>query len=147
RAHRRAPNHLLSFGRQAAYPLNWSHTQALSPRFVSCHVEALTQCTWNGARRSCSEIAGHGPTRHERCKARNGPLEDPVSSLFRHASATDARTPCVRGRLHAGGAMKAGLFGLALTILLISCCHAGAQQITLRATIQVALTERLWGVA
>jgi C4-dicarboxylate-binding protein DctP len=43
--------------------------------------------------------------------------------------------------------MKAGLFGLALTFLLIPCFKADAQQITLRATIQVALTERLWGVA
>src|SRR5215472_14928932 len=43
--------------------------------------------------------------------------------------------------------MKTGLFRLTLTFLLISCFQADAQEVKLRATIQVPLSERLWGVA
>src|SRR5438552_18722706 len=46
-----------------------------------------------------------------------------------------------------GGRVKTGLFCLSLAVLVVSCCEAEAQQVKLRATIQVALTERLWGVA
>jgi C4-dicarboxylate-binding protein DctP len=46
-----------------------------------------------------------------------------------------------------GGSMKTRLLCLSLALLLVSHCDAGAQQVKLRATIQVALTERLWGVA
>jgi C4-dicarboxylate-binding protein DctP len=46
-----------------------------------------------------------------------------------------------------GRSVKTGLFCLALTVLLVSCFAADAQQAKLRATIQVSLTERLWGVA
>jgi C4-dicarboxylate-binding protein DctP len=43
--------------------------------------------------------------------------------------------------------VKIGLFCLTLTFLLISRFQADAQQTKLRATIQVPLSERLWGVA
>jgi C4-dicarboxylate-binding protein DctP len=43
--------------------------------------------------------------------------------------------------------VKARLFCLAFTFLLLLPLGAEAQQTKLRATIQVALTERLWGVA
>jgi hypothetical protein len=62
RAQRRAPNHLVSFGRQAAYAhLNWSHTQHCHQG--SSRVEALREYTWDGARRSCSEIAVHSASK------------------------------------------------------------------------------------
>jgi C4-dicarboxylate-binding protein DctP len=43
--------------------------------------------------------------------------------------------------------MAARLLGLALALLLVSPHGVSAQEVKLRATIQVALTERLWGVA
>ena len=43
--------------------------------------------------------------------------------------------------------MTARLLGMAFALLLVSAFAASAQEVKLRATIQVALTERLWGVA